>query len=159
MTEYNAGDTVTLEHADGSRMVDRKIFLSGGSKCVKTVNGESAVLGLLSEWKVTSHNPKVELPTEPGYYQVVDASGYGAYDVIELLNSPRQWAKADDSQYLDDDDMARFSNFVLLRPVAETAAEVLDAIDDGMERRDWSTITEDVNAVWDAVREHFGVEV
>ena len=83
MTKFSEGDRVVLEHEDGSKLVrtveyytKHAVRSEGPSLVVATppLGAFVKLQRLLDEgWRVTSHTPKVTLPTEPGYY--IDKDG------------------------------------------------------------------------------------
>ena len=82
MTDYKAGDRVSLEHTDGSRLVNRVVFHPYGlEKAALAVNYAEGVTDSRADfvsvppptpWRVTDHKPKIELPTENGGYSAAN---------------------------------------------------------------------------------------
>jgi hypothetical protein len=73
MTDYKPGDVVTLEHEDGSRLVERPVVdLAANYKPnIETVCDEVLNLEDLEDdgWRVADHKPNIELPTDTGWYE------------------------------------------------------------------------------------------
>lgn len=148
MTKYKPGDKVTLEHEDGSKLVDRAIHTDGRGAYPAALVLESFwdLDNLPEGWRVTKHNPKHEpLPTEPGAY----ADCHGAY---WLLGHAGDWYSMHDLKNWKAEVVSRFAPLTRLVPAGSEAREVLNWIRDS----EWSSGVKLAHIIA-ASRKHFGV--
>lgn len=89
-----------------------------------------------------------ELPTEPGVY-------LDEYNEVWELIPDYGWRTR--GRWVEDERVSECAPFIRLESVADTARKVLDAVSAEMDNVRWSTSTAAIGAVWDAVRNRFGV--
>ena len=85
--QYRTGDVVTLEHEDGSRLVRKVIFEDTGRPCVAGLTYSTwgmATLRIMG-WRVTEHKPKINLPTQRGFYLDKDGDVWQIDDGNDLV--------------------------------------------------------------------------
>lgn len=136
MYDYKPGDTVTLEHEDGSKLVDREVCTDLRAEHAAAVVFDSLwnLETLPQGWRVTSHTPKTEpLPTEPGWYVGGYKKSPSGFIAIELLRSG-EWVDNTDSYYLQNDWVAKLTNLTRMVPQGsereQAIRDVLKYIDD-----------------------------
>ena len=157
MTDYKPGDRVSLEHTDGSRLVNRVVFHPYGlEKAALAVNYAEGVTDSRADfvsvppptpWRVTDHKPKIELPLEPGYYE----DNYGD---VWTQSTKGVWAMISDPySALKPSEYAPFTRLVPEGSEREAAIrEVLDYLA-GVT---WSPVIR-LDGIISAGRNHFGI--
>lgn len=128
--DIKPGDTVTLEHPDGSRLVGKAS--AGGLSILTETLGDHYIDALERRgWTITDHKPKVELPTEPGVYVSPDFTEYDADTTLwwfdALIGS--WFTDASGSwDYADSEDVP--SGLVRLVPESESRAKIAGEVID-----------------------------
>lgn len=158
MTEYtladvSAGDRVTLEHDDGSKLV--RDVIGGAWPAIQVFPGFSPAIQHLTDdgWRITAVvKPAPALPTEPGWYTVADSLP-DDYTVF-VLNAGGIWLG--DGEVWARSDLRPLLPFTRLAPVPETAKAVLDRLVELFDVID--PADSDLVTAWNNVAAEFGVD-
>jgi len=162
MTKFSEGDRVVLEHEDGSKLVrtveyytKHAVRSEGPSLVVATppLGAFVKLQRLLDEgWRVTSHTPKVTLPTEPGYYIDKDGVPWRVEgDERRRIFRGRGWFY--DTDHSGTSVPEQYAPFTRLIPESEVSARVKDGQREVVE---W--IEQERDEFYDDAREHFGLD-
>jgi hypothetical protein len=161
--DVKPGDTVTLEHENGSKLVAvpvAAVFDPPHDRPVVRIddNWPWRTLSWYEDngWKITDHKPKVELPTEPGWYQAENfpiSRGYWPYrltDIGKWEGMVSTYEDASDSELADAGRMTR------LVPENENRAKIAAEVIDWIATRT-QYIPQVPDTLIDEFRKHFGV--
>ena len=126
MDTYNDGDRVVLEHEDGSRLV-REVEHSDDIPGVRIIlpKGHWMTLARLAStgWRVTSHTPKVTLPTDEGAY--ADREGKVWYfEGGDDPEAPSWWSWREEGGWRYPARVVHYAPFTRLVPESEVVARV-----------------------------------
>lgn len=146
LNDIHPGDTIVLEHEDGSRLVREffsdSIYFGGGYVVPAGENPEPAINGgvdyrysidrmLELGWKLTEiRKPKPELPTEPGIYAGPDETAW-------TLTKAVHWYGTGSDEVVEPEDV--WLPLTRLAPRDELVREILDRL------RKRGLLTEDVS--------------
>lgn len=132
LADVSAGDRVTLEHNDGSKLVGFKVILIGslpGIALPHDLHGKYLSGLTATGWRITAVvKPESGLPTEKGYY-VGEGFEHTLWDLVG-----GKFYKAGRSEPFDPDIeadrkiLAFVAPFTRLTPVPETAEKVLTGV-------------------------------
>lgn len=114
------------------RRVDEacRVRIVGHNSRARWANAAPGCFGASAGWSLFIEKPKVQLPTETGYYVDKDF-GIWSFET----NGLRRFEGKNGAEWVSPDNACTFAPFRRLRPVAEVAAEVLAEVRKSMDSR------------------------